>query len=297
MRVGLIGRTHWLLDTARLVLERGHEVSFIVTARASADSRAGVPEFEAFAREHGIPFHSGTGISQLDLEADICLSVNWVTVLRQPFLDSFPHGVYNAHPGDLPRYRGNACLNWAILEGESTAVLTIHQMVEDLDAGPIALQRRRPIGPEDDITALYGWLDEVIPDALAEALDRVADGSIDLRPQDPSIRPMRAYPRKPEDSRIVWSDSAEAIARLVRASTRPFSGATTRLESGQELVVHRARVHHPDHDFLAVPGQVCFPIDGNPVIATGDGMLELLELADDAESKRAILSSLRNRLL
>ncbi len=296
MKVGLIGRTHWLLDTARLVLERGHEVAFICTAKASPESYAGVSEFQVFAEAHDIPFYSEPRISGLELYADVCLSVNWVTVLRQSFLDRFPHGVFNAHPGDLPRFRGNACLNWAILVGEPTATLTVHRMVEALDAGPIALQRRRPIQPDDDITTLYSWLDQVIPDALTEALDRVADGTIQLQPQDSSIRSLRAYPRKPDDAKIDWRDSAERILRLVRASTRPFPGAQTRLESGQEIIVYRARIHSPDHDYLAVPGQVCFSAAGNPVIATGDGLLELVELADDTGAKRAVLSSLRNRL-
>lgn len=297
MRVGLIGRTHWLLDTAHLVLERGHEIGFICTAPSSPETRAGVPEFQAFAETHGIPFFAEPRISGLDLTADVCLSVNWVTVLRQPFLERFPHGVFNAHPGDLPRFRGNACLNWAILAGEDEAVLTVHRMVEELDAGPIALKRRRPIASEDDIATLYAWLDEEIPAGLIETLDRLAKGTLDLRPQDPSIRAMRVYPRKPQDSRVDWSDTAERILRLVRASTSPFGGALTRLESGEEIAIHRARVHIPDHDFLAVPGQVCFAVGGNPVIATGDGMLELVELVDDGPAKQLILRSLRNRLV
>jgi methionyl-tRNA formyltransferase len=295
VRVGLIGRTHWLLETAHLVLERGHEIAFICTARASAESRASVDDFELFARDRGILFSAEPRISQLDLSADVCLSVNWVTVLRQGFLDRFPHGVFNAHAGDLPRYRGNACLNWALIAGESEAVLTIHRMVEELDAGPIAVKVSRPIADEDDITTLYAWLDQVIPHALADTLDLVADGGIRLVDQDPSIRPLRCYPRRPEDSRIDWSASADSIVRLVRASSKPFGGASTQVD-GREVTVYRARVHHPDHDALAVPGQVCFAIEGRPVIATGDGMVELLELADDEDTRAAILSSLRNRL-
>ena len=296
MRVGLIGRTHWLLDTARLVIEHGHEVAFICTAPGSSEYRAGVAEFQEFAAEFGIPCHVQPKISQLELDADICLSVNWVTVLKQRFLDRFPHGVYNAHPGDLPRYRGNACLNWAILAGETEAVLTIHRMVEELDAGPIAIKRRRSIGPDDDITDLYKWLDSEIPRSLIEALDHAAHGSLNLREQDPTIRPLRVYPRKPTDSTIDWTASAEEIVRLIRASSRPFDGAVTTLVPDHPVTVFRARIYVPDHDFLAVPGQVCFAINGNPVIAAADGMVELLELADDVETKQTILSSLRNRL-
>lgn len=286
-----------MLDTARLAADRGYEIAFICTATSSPESRAHVQDFEAFAESHNIPFYSGPRVSNLPLAADICLSVNWVTVLRQSFLDRFPHGVLNAHPGDLPRYRGNACLNWAILAGEAEAVLSVHRMVEELDAGPVALKRRRPIAPEDDITDLYEWLDEAIPLGLVDVLDSVAQGTAAFHPQDPSVRPLRAYPRKPVDARINWAHSTDTILRLIRASTHPFSGAYSHLESGQEVVIHRARTHMPDHDFLAVPGQVCFSIEGNPVVATGDGMLELVALLNDQSAKAAVLSSLRNRLL
>lgn len=296
MRVGLIGRTQWLRDTGILAREHGHDIAFLATAPAADNASVGVPELRAFAESGGIPFSDDIRIARLPLEAEVCLSVNWTTVLRQPFLDRFEHGVLNAHAGDLPRYRGNATLNWAILNGEREACLTVHRMVEALDAGPIALQKRRPIGPEDDMTVLSAWLDEVIPATLVEAVDGIANGTLTFREQDASIRALRAYPRKPEDSRIDWRDSAEKIVRLVRASSPPFEGALTRTESGREIVIYRAREYQTDHDFLAVPGQVCFASEGNPVIATGDGMIEILECVDDAEAKRAILSSLRNRL-
>jgi methionyl-tRNA formyltransferase len=297
VRVGLIGRTHWLRDAGLLALERGHEIAFLATAPASSDARVGVEELRQFAEARQIPFSDDVRVGRLSLEADICLSVNWTTVLRQSFLDRFPHGVLNAHAGDLPRYRGNATLNWAILNQEEEACLTVHRMVEALDAGPIALQRRRPIAPDDDMTSLSSWLDEVIPAALVEALDGIADGTLQFTEQSTAIRPLRVYPRKPEDSRIDWRASAESIVRLVRASSPPFSGALTQTELGQQIVIFRAAVHHPDHDFLAVPGQVCYSVGGNPVIATGDGMVEIVECAQGEDAKKAILSSLRNRLV
>lgn len=298
MRVGLIGRTKWLMDAAERVLEHGHSIEFIHTAKAAADSSVGADDFERFAKDRGIPFRCDPRITQYsgELDADICLSVNWVTVLRQAFLDQFPHGVLNAHAGDLPRYRGNATLNWAILNGETEACLTVHRMVEKLDAGPIALKRFRPIGQETDMTELSAWLDEVIPESLVEVLDRIADGTQEFVPQDPSVRPLRAYPRKPEDSRISWGSSTEQILRLVRASAPPFSGALTSTESGKQFVIRRARRFVADHDALAMPGQVCFAVNGNPIIATSDGFVEIVECADDVDAKAAILSSLRNRL-
>lgn len=296
MRVGLIGRTHWLRDTAILAAARGHEIAFLATAPAAPDALVGVPELRDFAEQKGIPFSDEIRLSALALEADICLSVNWTTVLRQSFLDRFPHGVLNAHAGDLPRYRGNATLNWAILNGETEACLTVHRMVEALDAGPIVLKKRREIGPHDDMTVLSAWLDQVIPESLVEALDGIAAGTLAFTDQDPAIRPLRVYPRKPEDSRITWSDDSDRILKLIRASSPPFGGALTQTELGREIVIYRARAYDPGFDFLAVPGQVCLAAAGNPVIATGNGMIEIIECADDAHTKSVILSSLRNRL-
>jgi len=296
MRVGLIGRTHWLLDTARLAKEHGHELAFLATAPAAPGYRVGEDALRAFAAQETIPFSDHLRLNTLDLVADVVLSVNWTTVLRQPFLDRFPHGVLNAHAGDLPRYRGNATLNWAILAGETEACLTVHRMVEALDAGPIALQRRRPIGPDDDMTTLTAWLDEVVPASLVKAVDLLEAGQLEFRAQDPAVRPLRVYPRVPDDSRIDWSKSADDIVRLVRASSPPFAGAFTHTPEGERVTIYRAKVHEPDHDFLAMPGQVCYSVAGNPVVAAGSGMVELLKCADDDATKRRILASLRNRL-
>lgn len=295
MRVGLIGRTRWLLTTAELVSREGHEIAFICTTPEMSGG-VGIDDFRRFAEPRGIPLHVGVRLSDLELDADVCLSVNWVTLLRRQFLEKFEHGVLNAHAGDLPRYRGNATLNWAILSGEKQACLTVHRMVEELDAGPIALKVYRPILPDDDMTTLTAWLDQVVPSTLVEALNGLQAGTLRLTPQDPSIRPLRVYPRKPEDSRIDWRASVESVVRLVRASAPPFAGARTELEDGREVILTRARRFVPDFDYLALPGQVCFSWDGNPVIAAGDGMVEIVECVDDTATKGAILSSLRNRL-
>lgn len=299
MQVGLIGRTQWLLDAGRLAVERGHRIAFVHTAPAADSSTTSVDELRTFASEHDAPFYADLRIvrRQEELVADICLSVNWVTVLPQSFLDSFPFGVLNAHAGDLPRYRGNATLNWAILAGEDQACLTVHRMVEALDAGPIALKRYRAITPETDIAELYEWLDSTVPESLVAVLDAIEAGNQVFQEQDPDVRPLRVFPRMPQDSTIIWSSSSEEILRLIRASGPPFAGARTALNGEEPIVIDKARIYEPDYDFLAVPGQVCLVHSGNPVIATGDGMIELLAFRDHENMRAAVTKSLRNRLV
>jgi methionyl-tRNA formyltransferase len=132
---------------------------------------------------------------------------------------------------------------------------------------------------------------------------KASEGSLVLAPQhrDPA-QGLRCYPRRPEDARIDWTRPAADILRLVRASGRPFSGAFTSLEGKQRLTIWRARLEPVIEPFVAVPGQITYAAEDDPVIAGLDGYLRLVDvtldgLATVSEAKSAVLSSLRNRLI
>ena len=110
---------------------------------------------------------------------------------------------------------------------------------------------------------------------------------------------LRCYPRRPEDACINWQHPAAHIHRLVRASSRPFAGAFTSLEGNRKVTIWRADILRHDGPFFAVPGQVCYSIGDDPVIATGEELLRLTELTIDGAvgsetAKKEIMSSLRN---
>lgn len=310
LRVAVIGRTEMLLEAARRVLAAGHELPLVATCDASDTSSAASADFERLAATAGADYFCAPRIASAEqierlkrARCDLAISMNWLTLVGAEARACFPHGVFNAHPGDLPRYRGNACPNWAILAGESHVGLCIHQMVDALDAGPVALRDRFALHAETDVEDVYAWLRIRVPELFAELVARVAAGTLQLseQPADPSLA-LRCYPRRPEDSRIAWSRPALDVHRLVRASTRPMQGAFTLLEGRQRVQVWRAAIVEGGEPFLAVPGQVCRQQDGDPVIACGEGMLRLLEVtvegcAGSAAGKAAILSSLRNRLV
>ena len=305
MRIGIVGRTRWLLDAARAAVAAGHEPVFVYTCRTEAYYGVGEADFERLAAELGVPFFNGLTIMQ-DVErlralgADVCLSANWITVLREPLLSAFPYGLLNAHAGDLPRYKGNACPNWALLNFEPRIGLTIHRMTEDLDSGPYLLKKFLTVDETTYIGEVYDWLDRTVPLAFVEALGRLPQpGFVE---QDTSVRTLRTFPRRPEDGRIDWTRSRRDVLALVRASSHPFDGAFAFLEDEPEPVrIFRARAFDPGCDVLAVPGQVCMrtPL-GRPIVAAADGLLELEECrfgdleGDDAFAR--IHRSLRNRL-
>jgi methionyl-tRNA formyltransferase len=137
---------------------------------------------------------------------------------------------------------------------------------------------------------------------FVEAVEGLASGAIVPQPQpDDTSLHLRCYPRRPEDSRIVWAEPAEMILRLVRASSRPFDGAFGFLEGQRKVTIWRAEHEIARGSFLAVPGQVCYRSGDDPVIACTDGLIRLTEVevegcAGSAAGKALIHDSLRNRL-
>ena len=263
----MLGRTHWLLDSARRLHAAGHEVALVATAAAAPEYRATAEDFRAFAEDVGADF-------ALDetppTDAELAVSVNWPRLLTREQIASFPRGVVNAHAGDLPRYRGNAAPNWAIINGEDHVGLTLHFMDEALDSGPVLAKRRMPLGARTTIGDVYAWLDHTIPDMFVEVVAGLEARTLDPTPQDES-RALRVPPRRPEDSELDWTRPAVELDRLVRASSQPFAGAFGTLD-GRRVTVWRARVESGSGE----PGDVVRRAD-DVAVATGDGLLVLEE--------------------
>ena len=169
MNIALIGRTQMLLDTGKLLVKNGFTISCIVTCKSEDFYTAKESDFEAFAKDLEIPFYCGTNKEQIittlkDSKSDVGFSFNWLTILTSNIRSCLTHGIFNAHPGDLPRYQGNACPNWAIINKENTIALSIYQMDDGLDSGPIALKEYFDL-EEKDITDVYNWLEDISPKA------------------------------------------------------------------------------------------------------------------------------------
>lgn len=296
MRIAVLGRTHWLINSADRAAAEGHGIALVATTPASSEYRAKEEEFAALARRHGAPFFNGPDINDPSFVAElnasgaeVGISVNWPTLVRDDACATLHYGILNAHAGDLPRFRGNACPNWAILNAETHIGLCVHTMVpEEIDAGPVFARARLPLNDETYIGDVYAWMDEVIPTLFARALANLT--APQFMPEDQAaggIRPLRACPRRPEDGLIDWRESADRIARLVRASSRPFAGAFSFLEDGTRVVVWRARVASLDYDVLALPGQIIGRASADGVlVAAGQGVVEIEEAQVEGLNRR-----------
>jgi methionyl-tRNA formyltransferase len=291
MKFAALGRTSMLVNAAKAAMGRGHVLCLVGTATPSPEYTADERDFAHLAQAAGCPFFvdgkmPGSEVLRYAAAsgAEVAISVNWPRLMKSDMRSPFRHGVVNAHAGDLPRYRGNACPNWAILNGETEIVVTLHRMDDGLDSGPVLAKRRLPITGETYIGEVYRFLDSAIPVMFADLLDDLQSGRVVERaqPVDPA-ESLRCFPRRESDSAIDWSRPAVEIARLVRASAEPFAGAYSWLD-GRRMRIWRARPAALPYRWSGVPGQVIeIRDDGSVAVLCGDGALvvEQVELEDD----------------
>ena len=304
MRIAIIGRTEILYNTAIQLKHAGYIISCILTAKEAPEYTRTAADFKTLAEEWNIPFAQGPCIIEhVDFlrasSSDIALSMNYTGVVPQEVIDLFPHGILNAHAGDLPRYRGNACQAWAIINGEDRIGLCIHRMIGgELDSGDIIVRDYLFINMTTKVTQAWNWMIERLPSLFLESITRLmADPLYVLEQQskNPSVA-LRCYPRRPEDGCIDWGLSATDLLRLINASNKPYSGAFCSFRD-EKLIIWDAELVGEFENFSAVSGQVTRIGDGFVEVACGEGKLRILsaEYAGQVDTPNAWIKSIRKR--
>ena len=202
------------------------------------------------------------------MKPDLILSVYYRHMIGQAILDLPPLGAFNMHGSLLPKYRGRAPINWAVLHGEPRIGMTLHRMVKRADAGAMVDQEGVDISPQDTAEQAFRKVMPCARTVLARQIDHLLAGTAAETPQDESAATYFGG-RKPEDGRIDWTRSSTEIFNLIRAVTDPYPGAFSDF-GGARLMIWWAE---------PAPGQSGRPggiLSVDPlVIATGDGALHL----------------------
>lgn len=230
----------------------------------------------ALATAEGIPVHAPASVNTpewieriRDLRPDLILSFYYRDLIDSRTLDMAGLGAYNLHGSLLPKYRGRAPVNWALVSGERETGVTLHRMVARADAGAIVDQQTVAIGPSDSIRETYDGVVAAARKVISRQLDNLLSGQAASRPQDETqVSVVRG--RQPDDGRIDWRSDARSVFNLVRAVTHPYPGAFTELD-GRRLYIWWAE---PDtSDSTAPPGEI---ISTAPLcVACGQGMLRI----------------------
>jgi methionyl-tRNA formyltransferase len=207
---------------------------------------------------------------------DLMVVVAYGLILPQPVLDVPRLGCWNIHASLLPRWRGAAPIQRAILAGDQRTGITIMQMDAGLDTGPTLLMREMPIGPRDSAGALHDRLSVLGAEAIVAAIAQRQAGRLVAQPQPPAGATYAAKIRK-EEARIDWTRPAVAIDRQVRAFN-PWPVAETSWQ-GRQLRIWQAEPEDlAPGCAAAAPGEVVESAGGRIVVATGDRALRLVQV-------------------
>ncbi len=250
LRLALLGTPEFAVPTLRALLDAGHDVACAYTQppRKAGRGRKERPSpVHAEAESRGIEVRTPENLKDAtvqrdfaELKLDAAVVVAYGLILPPAILEAPRLGCLNVHASLLPRWRGAAPIQRAILAGDAETGVTIMQMDEGLDTGPILDQARTAIDTDTDAGQLHDTLAELGAKLLVPTLERLDAGEIQPRPQ-PETGATYADKLSPEDRRLDWTRPAIELERLIRAFA-PKPGAITTLPDGETLKVLRARV-------------------------------------------------------
>lgn len=267
----------------KALLSAGLEVPLVVTVKDDPHERQWFASVADTARDFGLtvltPDEANTPqlVQQVEAcAADFLFSFYYRSMLGAPLLECARRGAFNIHGSLLPKYRGRAPVNWAILNGECETGATLHEMVARADAGDIVDQLAVPILAEDTAREVFAKVTAAAEIVLARSLPALVAGDAPRRSQ-PIVPGQYFGRRRPEDGRIDWGSPALRVHNLVRAVAPPFPGAFTEI-GGRKLWIHRTRVAASaggGRPRLYGEGGACYA-------ACGEGTLKILAAADEA---------------
>ena len=258
-----------------LLLERGDNVMGLITHQDQANETIWFKTPVVAARQHGLTVHTPESVNTPEwieriaaMRPDLILSVYYRHMIGQAILDIPALGAFNMHGSLLPKFRGRAPINWALLHGEPRIGMTLHRMVRRPDAGAIVDQQGVAISPRDTAQEAFRKVLPCARTVLARQIDHLLAGTASETPQD-EAQATYFGGRTPDDGRIDWTRPAVEIFNLIRAVTDPYPGAFTE-HRGARLMVWWAE---PAPDQAGQPGEI---LSLDPlVVATGDGALHL----------------------
>lgn len=304
MRIVFMGTPAFAVPSLEKLIEAGHSVVGVFSQPDKPKNRGmkllPTPVKEC-ALAHGVPvfqptkLRDGTALEQIRaLDPELIVVAAYGRILPDEILNYPAKGCINVHSSLLPRYRGAAPINWAILNGDEETGVTIMHMAHDLDAGDIIDQVRTPIDPDEDAETLYGRLAGLGGELLLRVVEELGAGTARRIPQDPvqvTLAPMLSRELSPVD----WSRSARQIHDQVRGLS-PWPAATTDAITGDTMKLCRTQV--TGETTSARPGTVVSAGKQGIDIACGDGtVLRILELQAAGKKRMRAADYLRGNPL
>ena len=300
MRIVFMGTPDFAVPSLEALLQAGHRVCGVFTQPDKPKNRGMKllpPPVKVTAQAHNIPVYQpvsvkdGTALQQLQaLDPELIVVAAYGRVLPQEILDLPRFGCINVHSSLLPRYRGAAPINWAVVNGDGETGVTVMDMALELDAGDILDQVTTPIDPEETVETVHDRLAQLGAELLVRVVRKLEEGTATRTPQDPAqvtYAPMLSRALSPID----WNMSAKAIHDKIRGLD-PWPATSTDILTGQPVKVFASRL--TGQNTAKTPGTVLAAGKEGIDVACGDGaVLRILELQAPGSRRMAAADYLR----
>jgi methionyl-tRNA formyltransferase len=232
----------------KALLDAGIQIELVVTHADDPHENIWFGSVAALCQERGIPYVQPEASDLLELlpqfkkiVPDYIFSFYYRYMITSDILATARIAALNMHGSLLPKYRGRAPVNWAILHGETETGASLHIMEAKPDAGDIVGQVAVPIDPDEDATAVFAKVSNAAIEVMQAALPELLQGRV---PRTPNVLANGSYfgGRKPEDGRIHWNQSAKQVHDLIRAVAPPYPGAFTDWQ-GARMVIAKSKLN------------------------------------------------------
>lgn len=295
-KIAFLGRGELgLIVLKKMITNSELNVCVIVSCKASPEVKYNEDDFKSLAERNKIPFYSYSNLDKDSLyeilnnyKLDLAVAMLWLFTLDSKVINTTKWGFINCHSGKLPKYRGNACGNWAILNNEKEFGITTHFMKgNSLDSGPIILQKTIPINQNTKIETLMKSFQKIGAKLVLESIDLIKNNELNPIQQN-DMEASYCYPRIPSDGEINWLSNSEDILRLINASGSPYPGAytyfiiTKKDIEIKKMIIHDAYIeNHPLNDYNSEKGHLIKLSKGDKwAVVCGDKKLLVLNLIE-----------------
>ncbi len=293
MRIIFMGTPDFAVPPLEALIASGHEILSVITQPDREKGRGRTVQMSPVkecAVAHGLPVFQPARVKNeeataaiRELAPDLIVVAAYGQILSQEILDIPAYGCINVHASLLPRHRGAAPIQWAILKGDDRTGVTIMQMDAGMDTGDILLQKEIPLHGTETAEELYTVLAELGAAALTEAMEKLQAGTLTAVRQEEAAATYTKMIRK-EMGEISWTASAVGISRLVRAMNS-WPCAYTRLRNKMLRIWSAQPADGSFQDRSAEPGTVIAVTKDALQVACGEGVLSITELQVEGKKR------------
>ncbi|MFV0496558.1 MAG: methionyl-tRNA formyltransferase [Candidatus Fimivivens sp.] len=299
MKIVFMGTPDFAVPSLERLLDDGHQILGVYCQPDKPQGRHFVmtpPAVKVLAQQHGIPVYQPQTFKDDQVQAqlatlnpELVVVAAYGKILPQAVLDIPAKGCINVHGSLLPKYRGAAPIQWAVINNEPIAGVTIMQMAQGLDTGDMLLKKETPIGENETAGALFARIAQLGAQALSEAI-ALLDTLVPMAQDE--AQACWSPPLKKSDGAIDWAQDAKMVYARLRGVT-PWPGAYTML-NGKRLKIHRAVIDDLNK-MLGAPGEL---LDSKRLrIACGCGAIELLEVQLEGAKRISAADFIRGQRL